>query len=65
VTDYNKAIQLNKFQPILKMKTWFLNFEGIVQGEVKEITTKPHNQRKVEVHKQNKRCFGFGWWWFD
>jgi hypothetical protein len=21
VTDYNKAIQLNKFQPILKMKT--------------------------------------------
>jgi hypothetical protein len=56
VIDYNKAIQLNKFSTNFEDENLILNFEGIVQGEVKEITPSyTIKEKKVEVHVKQKQ----------
>ena len=50
VIAYNKAIQLNKFSTKFEDENVVLNINGVVQGEVKEITPNyTIKERKMEV----------------
>ncbi|MDI6034601.1 hypothetical protein QLS91_16090 [Flavobacterium sp. LB2P84] len=50
VIAYNKAIQLNKFSTKFEDENLVLNIDGVVQGEVKEITPNyTVKAKKVEV----------------
>lgn len=50
VIAYNKAIQLNKFSTKFEDDNLLLNIEGVVQGEVKEITPNyTIKEKKIEV----------------
>jgi hypothetical protein len=48
VIAYNKAIQLNKFSSNFEDENIIINIEGIVQGEVKEITPS-YIRKKIEM----------------
>lgn len=52
---YNKAVQLNKFSTKFEDDNLLLNLDGIVQGEVKEITPNyTIKEKKVEVQIKPK-----------
>lgn len=53
VIAYNKAIQLNKFSSNFEDENIIINIDGIVQGEVKEITPS-YIRKKVEVPVKQK-----------
>jgi len=56
---FNKAVQLNKFSTKFEDENLLVNIEGIVNGEVKEITPNyTIKQKKVEVQiKQKETVF--------
>lgn len=55
VIAYNKAIQLNKFSTKFEDENVVLNINGVVQGEVKEITPNyTIKERKMEVPVKQK-----------
>jgi hypothetical protein len=58
VIAYNKAVQLNKFSTKFEDENLLLNIDGIVQGEVKEITPNyTIKEKKVEVQKPKETVF--------
>ncbi len=55
IIAYNKAVQLNKFSTKFEDDNLLLNIDGIVQGEVKEITPNyTIKEKKVEVQVKPK-----------
>jgi len=53
--QYSKAVQLNKFSTKFEDENLLLNIDGIVQGEVKEITPNyTIKEKKVEVQVKPK-----------
>lgn len=55
IIAYNKAVQLNKFSTKFEDENLLLNIDGIVQGEVKEITPNyTIKEKKVEVQVKPK-----------
>lgn len=55
VIAYNKAIQLNKFSTKFEDENLVLNINGVVQGEVKEITPNyTIKEKKMEVPVKQK-----------
>ena len=56
VIAYNKAIQLNKFSSKFEDDNLVININGIVQGEVKEITPSyTIKEKKIEVPIRQKK----------
>ena len=56
--SFNKAIQLNKFSSKFEDENLTLNINGIVQGEVKEITPNyTIKEKKIEVPVKIKETF--------
>lgn len=56
IIAYNKAVQLNKFSSDFEDDNVVINIEGIVQGEVKEITPSyTIKEKKIEVQVKPKQ----------
>ena len=56
--QFAKAIQINKFSSTFEDENLLLNINGIVQGEVKEITPNyTIKEKKIEVHIKPKQTF--------
>jgi len=55
IITYNKAVQLNKFSTKFEDDNLLLNIDGIVQGEVKEITPNyTIKEKKIEIQVKPK-----------
>jgi hypothetical protein len=58
---FGKAVKLNKFSTKFEDDNLLLNIDGVVQGEVQEVTLATPSRKEVQVKKRNGIASFGGW----